>query len=312
MRFLCFLCICSCLFNIPQIHFSSDGTNPETIRLASYNVKFLFDDLDDPYTLDQYRSAKSDTALHAIAQIIHEVNPDLLVLQEIEHHAFLEHYVETYLYDLQYETTVVLPGNDRYGLQVGLISKLPIRSATSHRYERFYDSLGIRRQFARDFLWVELELGNIPCFIGVVHFKSPVGDPQQTEAWRIAEAETVQRIIRRHLMRMAIHPTDIWWAILGDLNDSPASPVLQTFTDPSQEEPAFSLQDVHASLHPRPMTFFNSRLEAISDYMLLSKAMATQYIPESARVYPATETARIASDHQLIWADFRIPPITHP
>ena len=128
----------------------------DMLGLMTFNVRNLFDADDDIYTLDEETVAKPRRELEQIAAVIRAQRPDVLALQEVESRHYLERFVEVLLPDLGYEQIVHFEGNDGRGIDVCLISRLPIGKVTSHRHLRFPGVAGERTSFRRDLLCVEV------------------------------------------------------------------------------------------------------------------------------------------------------------
>jgi hypothetical protein len=169
--------------------------NADRITIMTWNVENLFDTVDDPdkdddtflplaikHTLPyhekrcQKKGAYSwiqqclhwdwnesvlQTKLSKLATVIRAVNsgkgPDVLVVQEVENIDVLHMLVDGYLQDLGY--SVYLLENDDYrGIDVGLITRLPLKNEVSLKPMRSRPALSAR---------LELTDGSILNFFGV-------------------------------------------------------------------------------------------------------------------------------------------------
>ncbi|MEZ5990111.1 MAG: endonuclease/exonuclease/phosphatase family protein [Planctomycetota bacterium] len=196
---------------------------PPRLRLASYNVENLFDNHDDPYRSDEGTSPKPIPAVRLLARTIDGLGADVLAVQEVENRGVLE------LLNLQlaepYPFVELVEGNDGRGIDVGLLSRFPIRRTISHRLR----SLDGGRRFARDLVVFELDTGAGPLLVAPVHLKSKrdaQGDPQGT-AWRTAEARAALAVLRELRERGLGGP----FALLGDFNDEKGSAALAPLFD---------------------------------------------------------------------------------
>ena len=155
------------------------------------------------------------------AAVIRDLDADVLVLQEVFDAETLDHFHDKYLLASgvgAYPNRVCLPGNDGRGLDVAVMSRLPVGRVASHSGLLPADvgleppeGFGDQPVFRRDCLLVEVG----PLSLFACHFKAPW--PDEDAAWpvRRLEAETVRRIVEA---RFADAPEALW-LIAGDLND---------------------------------------------------------------------------------------------
>jgi len=148
----------------------------DTITVASLNVLNLFDDKDDPYHGDEKTATKLRKDLELLAQSIHQIDADVLVLQEVENRGYLELFNRAFLADLGYKHVVLTEGNDRRGIDVAILSRVSVGPVTSYRHIRFPDANGNEMSFRRDLLHalIKPEEGS-PIHVLGVHLKSKYG-----------------------------------------------------------------------------------------------------------------------------------------
>src|SRR6188768_1097493 len=102
----------------------------------------------------------ADDAITNTARVIAEVNPDILVLVEVESRPAVQHFHDKVLSPLlqqAYPYNMVIDGNDERGIDVGILSRYPIQRMRSH----INDAKGTSRIFSRDCpeYYVELPSG---------------------------------------------------------------------------------------------------------------------------------------------------------
>ncbi|MDA0667112.1 MAG: endonuclease/exonuclease/phosphatase family protein [Planctomycetota bacterium] len=198
----------------------------EGVRLMTWNLENFFDELDDPYSDDQ-RTNPSFIAPHRMQRIsdgIHAINPDVLCVEEVENRAILEQFNRDYLADLGYEV-VLFEGNDGRGIDVGVLTRLPINSVTSYRHLRFKDSAGREQKFRRDLLRVSIG-GKLNADAYVVHFKSQNGG-ENSDVIRTSEAHAAAGIIAAEMEK----DPGYRGFITGDFNEVVGESTLQEFFD---------------------------------------------------------------------------------
>lgn len=221
-------------------------------RIGTYNVENLYDRFDDPYELGddeygEYRTRpKSRDRLFDLGKRIQKSRVDVLGIQEVENFGALKDFVQTSV-GPKFKVTkgiVTQQSNDRRGIDLGLISSLPIGRVISHRFNEFTLSTGKDYRFARDCLQVEIldqQKSRTLVTVLICHFKSKYSkfDPEdQSEEYerdqqasadkRNAEAKEVVRIAQSQF-----DPNTDCFAVLGDFNDTPDSAALEPLTGSS-------------------------------------------------------------------------------
>jgi exonuclease III len=192
------------------------------VKLVSWNIENFFDRWDDPYSRDQVTKPAyvSDARMKRVAMVLEAFDADIVCLQEVENRALLEQFVAEHLPDMGYEV-VLFEGNDSRGIDVALLSRLPIKAVTSYRHLRFIDSEGVVQQFRRDLLRVSIG-GNLEADVYVVHFKSQWGD-QASDVIRESESAALLGVVQQELARNPGYRA----VIAGDFNEVPDMPTLQ-------------------------------------------------------------------------------------
>ncbi len=271
----------------------------QTVTLAAYNIENAFDVFDDPYTDDQDSDVKPRKEWEAIANALRQVNPDVCAFEELENEYELHAMISDFLPDAGYRYVAADHTNSTRGINLGIISRLPILSLTSYRFLEL--TLPGEEQtwtFARDLWRVTLEAPDgKPLDVFVVHLKSrhdSEGDPN-SKNWRLAEATMARKIIDGLLEQ---NP-DARLAIMGDFNDTPGDPAISALTTGK------SLIDVHAGLPAEQrISYLKAPYRSTIDYILASPALAKSLVPGSARVLH-DEQLLGGSDHSPVIASFR-------
>ena len=280
-------------FNVQNMRLRRDGRGRATLDGAR-DADVPEDTGDDAAALDPF-----DRRL--TAQVLHRADADIVALQEVFDQATLDHFHDHYLRPTgaaPYPERHCLPGNDGRGLDLAVMSRVPLTAITSHADATPQD-LGIvppddvvpdRPVFRRDCLVVET--GALTLFI--THLKAPY--PDAGAVWPVRRAEALA--LRALIARRFDDPAQALWMILGDLNE-PAqepresraiAPLQAPFTaDLLERVPAgerLSWYEPHARLYGRP------------DAMLASPALARRCAGARPRIIRAgmgTEAARHAA-----------------
>lgn len=265
------------------------------LRIATYNIRNLFDGKTNPIARNKPLSpmataeiiaegaekAKPEKELQALSVSMHEINADVIGLQEVESNPTLTAFRDRFLKDMGYKEVVLLEGNDERGIDVALMSRYPVTSVKSHKDVRFEVPGQGMQGFQRDLLQVRIQGPNNYAFtVFVAHFKSHHGGPA-SDVIRRAEAEAANRIIRE--FQQANPRENV--VMMGDFNDSPDKAPLAPLLSPQS---GLGFNDVIFSdlgsgetvftYHPKQ---YRSRI----DYLLVNQNMIREYQPKSVRLY---------------------------
>jgi endonuclease/exonuclease/phosphatase family metal-dependent hydrolase len=267
----------------------------DTVRIATYNVKNLFDDQDENPNLGT--TEKPAAEQQALANNIRNSGSQVLALQEVESLEVLQNFVEKYLPG-EFSEVVLVEGNDRRGIDVALLSKFPVQEVISHKDHQFplADGSG-QTSFNRDLLRVDLDIRGIPLTVYTSHFKSKRGG-SASDNERIAEAQETRRILAQEMAPFE----KANFVVMGDLNDRPTSTTLKVLTEEWEGQPA--LVSSLEGLPPAERgTYPSKKPKDQIDHILFPEHMRDNL--EGSRVYKDSES-RLASDHLMVTADFRL------
>ena len=275
-----------------------DHTLGDTITVASLNVLNLFDDKDDPYHGDEKTATKLRKDLELLAQSIHQIDADVLVLQEVENRGYLELFNRALLADLGYKHVVLTEGNDRRGIDVAILSRVPVGPVTSYRHLRFPDANGNEMSFRRDLLHalIKPEEG-LPIHVLGVHLKSKFGG-KKSDAVRTGEAQAIRSVLDD------LFATDSKAQILlcGDFNDTIDSRPLQTILGTGKTKMTSFYSDVPEKAR---ITYNKEPYRSMIDFIFASPTMAKQYEKGSYDIL-AGGPSQTGSDHNAVIARFRL------
>ena len=259
--------------------------------------------------------AVNEIATRMTAQVIKDVNADILAVVEAEDRVALKRFNEQLLEPVgaDYGGIMLIDGNDERGIDVGLFTKngAQIESIVSH----VDDIAGGARIFSRDCPEFTVMIGaNESILILVNHLKSKgYGSPAASNARRKAQAKRVREIYDQRRGE----GVDLI-AIAGDFNDTPNSDPLKPLLRDGSD-----LKDI--TEHPsfvgdgRPGTYANGTASNKIDYLLFSPALFARVTGGGifrrgvwggvhGTLFPhfpeMTSPAHAASDHAAIWADF--------
>lgn len=248
-------------FNVENLYSRFDFTGRMTRAKRVVGAYSIEDRAEYEAVRRSFEAVASDDVRQMTALAIADMDADVVCLQEVDSEEALRLFYDYYLYPILrqrfgkatkgldreqrdrvapawfYDHMRVLSGNDTRGIDVGVMSRVPVEvgSNASLTYDFIADvaldwpqleALGASRDrkiFRRDCSIVEVETGGAPLTIFNCHFKSmqilsPGGDPRlDTRLLRLAEAHAVRRLVERRFGVEGAKRAN--WVICGDLND---------------------------------------------------------------------------------------------
>jgi endonuclease/exonuclease/phosphatase family metal-dependent hydrolase len=244
------------------------------------------------------------------ARVIQAISADVLCMVEVEDRQTLDRFNRLTLakFKASFDHNLLIDGNDPRGIDVGLLSRFPIRSVRSHIDDR--PPKKRERVFSRDCPEFEIELpdGRTLWLLGN-HFKSQgYGIQTANNAKRKLQATRVRELLSRFdLTRDLV-------VVAGDFNDSPNSaplkPLLSTpnlsdvLKSPLQSGPTWTYHDgrqqIDYLLVSQPL-FTSLKGVGIERRGLFHKTNFGGKFPHFPEV---TDEITQASDHAAVWAEF--------
>lgn len=266
------------------------------IRVASFNIRNLFDDVDDPYFLDETTNAKPRQELIRLSESIRKLDADVVALQEVESRGYLQRFDDVFLHDLGYEV-VHFSGNDRRGSGLAVLTRIPVGQVVSNRHRSFAGPDGEMTRFSRDLLCVELlpSAGSKPFEVWVTHLKSKREGPEATEPKRMAEVTEIRRLFAARLLQ----DPDARILLCGDFNDTFDSNPIRTLIGDGQLVKHFV-----DKLPNDPVTYNLEPYQAMIDFIFGSKSAAQAYVADTYRIENQT-LEQSGSDHNPVVAEFK-------
>lgn len=195
-------------------------TKDEQCRLRTYGGKLV--------------NKKSDVEQKRVAERILKMNLDILAVQEVEDIDTLRAFNSDQLGG-SYSDDVLIEGNDKRLIDIGLLSKYPIGRVTSWQYA-VHPSLPNEKVFSRDLLQVDIESKDrserlFTLFVN--HLKSQFINywenkdkaTKANDAHRLRQSDVVAQIVKERMKE------DNNFMVLGDMNAGLDSPTLAPFTE---------------------------------------------------------------------------------
>ena len=249
-------------------------------------------------------------ATYNTGRVIAETDADVQVVIEVEDRPTLNRFNEQVLgakFDKLYPHVMLIDGNDDRGIDVGILSRFPIRAMKSHIDDR---NPNTERTFSRDCpeYLIELPSGR-KLMVLPNHFKSKRGgNGAKAQDRRKFQADGAHDIAVQALAQTQLV------LIAGDLNDTPDFPKFAALW----QDGFVDVQD-HANYpQDRPGTFDTGTKANKIDYLIMSPKLRAKlsdtgierrgsYHPKTWLPFDTvTGKADEASDHHLVWADFKL------
>lgn len=257
--------------------------------------------------------SNTDAAVQNTARVIAEVNADVICLMEIEGRIELQKFHDEVLFKhflhpagkAFYENILLIDGNDDRGIDVAIMSRLPVLGLRTHINEPPGHIGSTGATFSRDCLEVTIQLPNNKQLLVLVnHLKSKrpsPGDPQ-SNLRREKQAKRVAQLLDAHNLQTE------FIVVAGDLNDTPASKPLKPLLTKKD------LYNVNENLPAADRFTFRQPKEQI-DYLLISQALKARLdkvhverqgiFAHNIPHFPTVISRRTeASDHGAVVADF--------
>ena len=189
-----------------------------TLRVVTWNVHDLFDGIDrttPPGDSDTVLTqVEVEAKLARVGRVLARLDADVLVLQEVENLGLLERLAAGPLAAGGYRA-FLREGFDPRGIDVGVLSRVPIADCVSHLEER---APGGSWLWSRDLLEVHLDIFERPVVLLVNHLVSRL-DPSE-DGRRLLQAARVREVADQLRATAVV-------LVLGDLNDLPDSVALR-------------------------------------------------------------------------------------
>ncbi|APS40632.1 hypothetical protein [Salegentibacter sp. T436] len=256
------------------------------------------------------------------ARVIADVNPDILVLQEIEDRASLEEFNDEFLSRFgcrPFQKTCVMQGNSKRGQEIGILTRkgYEIQSMRSHIYD-----LNFRREIVFDKDLMEYEIltarGNSLCIL-TTHLQEQTEYNVHSDAIRKAQTEKIAEVYHKLYAEGKKHI-----AVMGTLNTvsycNSLAPLLQrTNLKLVTKHPSFNVdfdKGKDAGYYSLGAYRMGVNIKQ-KDYLLLSPELFDKVKSSGLNrkgiwpdkrpmwwVYPSIHCkAHAASEHPAIWVD---------
>lgn len=266
----------------------------------------------------RFKRAKfSETTRLNTAKVIKALKADVQCLVEVENRETVSNFNSDMLGTQKFPFNILIDGNDPRGIDVGLLSRLPIKNLRTHIFDKEKPQ-SKKFIFSRDCLEAELETASgKPLFILCNHFKSKGYSASQADAdkRRKIQASRVKEILESNY-----NLKNDMVVVLGDFNDTPGSNPLKDLLAVPNLFDVLQLK-FGGDIEKTYTYFFKKKLQI--DYILVSKPLKDLFTDAGVerrgmfeidtlsngaehRFDTITASSNAASDHAAVWADFNI------
>ena len=222
---------------------------PGTIRLGAYNIENFFDGVDDPNLSGEYDDINMKTSedrCKSLAKAIHDLDADVLGLEEVEGEDALRWFRDTYLKDMGYEYLASKEVGYYRGVEQSLLSRFPIKDvqvwtnedlapmekyipkdADKRKKDGWGDDPKVKEplKFQRSPLKVTIQLpDDTTLIVYVLHHKA---GGKATAHHRELESLRINEMLKEDLAKNA----DALVAVVGDFNATPMEKAAKLYRD---------------------------------------------------------------------------------
>ncbi len=213
-NYIFFICFCSLLLSGCS---APGSTETESLKIMTYNVENLFDDIYDGTEYSDYNPDRGKWTYHDFHAKLKNISrviktsckngPDIIALQEIENLNTLKTLLHEYLCGMGYGYYVIpqAPGS---AVNTAIISRCPLRKTRVHAVTSPHP--------LRYILETEIEYNSRRIRIFNNHWKSKYGGAENTEILRLESAS----LVLKRLNTLLNEDPDMDILILGDFNEN--------------------------------------------------------------------------------------------
>lgn len=290
------------------------ATKEAPLKLGTFNMHNLFPD-DSAVLAKSLAKAKTPEEKKALAAALRELNADVVGVQEVYDTKSLKAFLDEFAPDLGYQHVHVGTGTDRRGINVGIVSRLPISNVQSHGQLRSVlpgtkDVQPLSRSLLQatvqhpngyefDMFVVHLKSSNPGPWREIVEEAQRKGlDPEVLKQMKMDKArvrrESEAQAVRDFLVSYEKKNPGRNYVLVGDSNDAVGTGTYDILRGLHDQLP--DLADPLSDLPADAITFHSKWYRSRIDVVQTSPGMQKEYVAKSASVLN-TPAAEAASDH---------------
>lgn len=197
---------------------------PQKLVIATWNVENLFDtEVNQPNRRDEEFTPQSwrrwtperyETKLTNLAWVIHQMQPDILCVTEVENRGVLEQLNQRLqeIHGWSFAAIAHEDSSDYRGIDNAILSRFPIKKQRLFRFNN-----------RRGALFATIDVPQAPITVVANHWKSQSGDTKENNQLRANEADATRKVILKHLKQ----DPSLSLVIAGDFNVDHDDPCMQ-------------------------------------------------------------------------------------
>jgi endonuclease/exonuclease/phosphatase family metal-dependent hydrolase len=278
------------------------------LKVLNWNLHNFFDTHKDTDVPEEQVLTKSqyDGKVAKIGAVLKAMDADIAIVPEVEHVAILDDLNEKQLGKAY--VTSLSDSNDFRGLDIGILSKVPIDKVVTHLDDSFkrLDLVGGQAyKYSRDCVEVHLTFNTRKVVLLGVHYRSKGTGMAETDDKdkRMAEAQHT-RLIADEIAKAEPKTAII---ILGDFNDTAASPpVSWTLQGNPKSSPKVGYLSAADSIAEADRyTFVYNGTKELIDHQIMNPLLQSMLDPASVTIRHGADVED-ASDHHPLMATYQI------
>ena len=273
--------------------------DPMPLKVLNWNTRNFYNHLNDDPAPDEVQKspAQYNAQRVAVGKVLKDLDPDVVVLQEVESEVVLDDLNETELAGA-YTDRVILTGNDPRGIDIAILSKIPLDQAVTHA-EDVFELVGNNQkefQFSRDCPEYHLTFNGRKIVLLGVHLRSK-GPPDDVDR-RLAQAQRTRAIASG----LVAEDPSRGIIVLGDFNDLPGSPPVSFVLG---AEPDLYVNAPDSLPSADRWTFDYMGMLELVDHQMANPLLGAMLDPASV-IIPHGADIENASDHSPVLATYLV------
>lgn len=261
--------------------------NAKSLKILWWNVKDLFDTIDEPSKDDIVLSKKEyNDKTNLVSEKIKKIDADVVGLAEIENISILKDIATISGYQYYY----LIEGNDPRGIDICLLSKFKV-TYISHKDQPTPYKENENYKFSRDCPEGLFYFNNEKIYILLNHLKSKVGEEEKEVKKQVAQVKGILDIILSIYQKEKKAPNII---VMGDLNS-------ERFSEPLNILEKSGLKIINYLYNEKKMYTYKYRNKYITlDYFILNDILYNKIQNRKLINYTSKDIEKISDHYPLL------------
>ncbi len=257
--------------------------NAKNLKILWWNVKDLFDTINEPLKDDSILSKKEyNDKTNMVSEKIKQINADVVGLSEIENISVLKDIANKSGYPYYY----LIEGNDPRGIDICLLSKWEV-TYISHKDQPAPYNENTNYKFSRDCSECIFYFNNEKIYILLNHLKSKTDNDEEDLKKQVAQVKGILDIILTIYNKEKTQPNII---VMGDLNS-------ERFSEPLNILEKSGLKIINYLYNEKKLYTYKYQNKLITlDYFILNEILFNKTKYRKLKNYTGKDLEKI-SDH---------------